>query len=171
MGTAMSGPITRFLSDDHDRLDDLLLRAVERPDRIELGSYGEFRGGLLRHIALEEKVLLPAARAARGEPLPEARRLRVDHGAIAALLVGPPTHDLVRELRSILGPHNELEEAGGGVYATCDALLASDAERLVERMRAYPTVKVNAYQDNPKVCRTAADALRISGLQAEKRGS
>jgi hypothetical protein len=41
---------------------------------------------------MEEKVLLPAAQKARGgEPLQIAAKLRLDHGALAALLVPTPT--------------------------------------------------------------------------------
>jgi hypothetical protein len=163
----MPGPIFQHLAEDHARLDDLLARAVAGPGGVDLAAFGAFREGLLRHIALVEKILLPAARAARGgEPLPQARRLRVEHGAIAALLVPTPTPELAGELRKILGPHNELEEGDGGVYASCDALLSAEAAALLERMRAYPSVKVARYQDGPRVCRTAEEALRVSGLQS-----
>jgi hypothetical protein len=166
----MPGPIFRFLAEDHARLDALLAAAVAAPGEVDLAAFGAFREGLLRHIALEEKILLPAARAARGgEPLPQARRLRVDHGAIAALLVGTPRPEVAGELRKILVPHNVVEEGEGGVYETCEALLAAEAAALIERMRAYPPVKVARYQDGPRVCRTAEEALRISGLQAEAR--
>ena len=118
------GPIARFLAADHARLDALLERALSRPGEVDLAAFGEFRAGLLRHIGIEEKILLPAAREARGgEPLPLGRRLRVDHGAITSLLVGTPTHALAAELRSILGPHNLAEEEPGGLYEACDALL------------------------------------------------
>jgi hypothetical protein len=166
----MPGPIFQHLAEDHARLDALLARAVAGPGGVDLAAFGAFREGLLRHIALEEKILLPAARAARGgEPLPQARRLRVEHGAIAALLVPTPTPELAGELRKILGPHNELEEGDGGVYASCDALLSAEAAALLERMRAYPRVKVARYQDGPRVCRTAEEALRVSALQSERR--
>lgn len=165
----MPGPIFRFLSADHARLDALLTRAVAGPGAVDLAAFGAFREGLLRHIALEEKILLPAARAARGgEPVPQARRLRVDHGAIAALLVPTPTPAIASEIRKILGPHNGVEEGEGGLYEACDALLAAEAEAVVERMRAYPPVKVARYHDGPRVCRTAEEALRVSALQSEK---
>ena len=81
----MPGPIFQFLAEDHARLDAILTKASAGPGGVDLAAYGAFREGLLRHIALEEKILLPAARTARGgEPVPQARRLRVDHGAIAA---------------------------------------------------------------------------------------
>lgn len=166
----MPGPIFQFLAEDHARLDALLTKAVAGLRGVDLAAFGAFREGLLRHIALEEKILLPAARTARGgEPVPHARRLRVDHGAIAALLVPTPTPEIAGEIRKILGPHNEVEEGKGGLYEECDALLSAEAGALLERMRAYPPVKVARYQDGPRVCRTAEEALRVSALQAEKR--
>jgi len=166
----MAGPISRFLAADHARLDGLLRQAVARPGEVDLEPFGAFRGGLLRHIGMEEKLLLPAARAARGgEPLPLARRLRIDHGAITSLLVPTPTPALIEELRSILGPHDAVEEEAGGLYEACDGLLAAEAEALVARMEAYPPVKVNRYQDGPTVHRTAASALAASGRQFDRK--
>jgi hypothetical protein len=87
-GGTMRGPLSSWFAEDHARLDRLLHRSVADPNAFDGEAFEVFRGGLLRHIALEEKFLLPAARNARGgEPLPVARRLRVDHGAIASLLV------------------------------------------------------------------------------------
>lgn len=167
----MTGPIAEFLSRDHARLDALLEQAVLEPGAGDLAAFGQFREGLLRHIALEEKLLIPAATAARhGEPFPFARQLRVDHGALAALLVPTATPSTRVELRKILVPHDALEEGPGGLYDACDALLsAEEKDRLLERMRGYPAVRVARYHDGPRVCRTAAEALRISGLQAEAR--
>lgn len=165
----MRGPIFELLAADHARLEDLLSAAVAA-GRIDRGAFDEFREGLLRHIAIEEKILLPAARASRGgEPLPQARRLRVDHGAIAALLVPTPTAEIATELRKILDPHEVVEEGEGGVYEACEALLAPRSEEIVARMRAYPRVKVARYQDGPRVCRTAEEALRVSALQSRTR--
>lgn len=161
------GPIERHLSEDHVRLDALLRRAVAAPGAFDRPAFDEFRAGILRHIGIEEKVLLPAVREARGgEPLPLARRLRVEHGAIASLLVPTPSPVIVAELRKILEPHNALEEDPGGLYETCDALLAGRAAEIVERMRAYPPVRVAAYNDGPRVLRTAEEALAQSAKQA-----
>jgi hypothetical protein len=88
----MVGSIHSFLVDDHLRLSELLDRATCRPEQINLAAYAALRAGLLRHIAMEEKVLLPFAQNKRGnEPLPIAARLRLDHRALAALLVPTPT--------------------------------------------------------------------------------
>ena len=160
------GPIARWLAEDHARLDGLLAQATATPGALARPPFDAFRAGLLRHIGIEEKILLRAAREARGgEPLPTFRRLRVDHGALAALLVPTPDAALVAEIRSILEPHNALEEDAGGVYEVCDALLADRAAELVERMRAYPPVRVAPYADGPRVVRRAEDALRVSAMQ------
>jgi hypothetical protein len=166
-----AGPIARHLAADHARLDALLARAVADPGAVAPAPYEAFREGLLRHIAVEEKILLPAAREARGgERVALFRRLRVDHGAIAALLVPPPTPALVAELRSLLVPHDEVEEGPGGLYEECDALLADRAGALVERMRAYPPVRTAPHRDGPRVVRSAEEALRISAMQLAARG-
>ncbi len=82
-----------MLAGDHARLDRLLDEAAARdPAKVEPAPYDAFRRGLLKHIGMEEKILLPAAQQLNGgEPMPLAARLRLDHGAIAALLVPSPT--------------------------------------------------------------------------------
>lgn len=164
------GPVTAVLAEDHARLDRLLAQAVRDPGALDLEAYGAFRAGLLRHIAIEEKVVFPALRAARGgEHHPDWRRLRIDHGALTSLLVPPPTAELVAELRSILGPHNAVEEAPGALYEAADALAGDAAERVVRELRAYPPVKVAPYRDGPRVLRRAEDALRVSAMQLAVR--
>jgi hypothetical protein len=163
----MDGPVHRFFSSDHRRLDELLKRSLSEPGRVDLGPFGEFRAGLLRHIGMEEKVLFVAARRARGgEPLPAAARLRVDHGAIAALLVPTPTPALVADLLSVLVPHNRREEEPGGVYdASDEALGQSGAERLVGELRAFPEVPLKAYNDGPEVTRHIEENLALARAQ------
>jgi hypothetical protein len=158
------GPLHRLLADDHVRLDALLGRAAVTPGRIDAEPYAEFRRGLLRHIAMEEKVLLPAAqRLNGGEPLPVARRLRLDHGAIAALLVPTPTPATVAALRGILAAHNTIEEGPGGLYDTCERLAAGELDELVARLEATPAVPVAAYSDGPLVHDAIARALARAG--------
>jgi hypothetical protein len=135
--------------DVHVRLDRLLSAAAEGPS-IDTDAYARFRHDLLRHIAMEEKVLLPDARARRGgAPLEMAARLRADHGAIAKLLVPTPTHAIVDTLRAILARHNVFEEGPLGLYAVCDALAGDDAPAVVERLRAQPSVPVAKHYDGP----------------------
>jgi hypothetical protein len=157
---ARPGPIARLLAEDHRRLDALLDRAAADPDRIDREAYARFREGLLRHIGMEEKVLLPAAARARGgAPLTAARRLRLDHGALAALLVPTPTLVVIEMLRSILGPHDALEEGPDGVYAACDDLLADEVARLLDHLRTFPAVRVAPHRDGPMVEAHVRDAV------------
>jgi len=156
--------IRRFLADDHARLDALLACAVARPEAIDRAAYGEFRRGLLKHIAMEEKILLPAAQRLRGgEPLELAARLRLDHGALAALLVPTPTHSILRALRAILEGHNRLEENAGGVYEICERLAGDAAGELLAQLRAAPEVPAAAHVDSPRVMAAARRALARAG--------
>src|SRR5215216_895511 len=99
----MSGPLTNVLAGDHIRLDGLLQRAMTAGGAVDRAAYAAFRAGLLTHISLEEKILLPAAQRARGgAPLAMAAKLRLDHGALAALLVPTPTPAIIAALRAIL---------------------------------------------------------------------
>ena len=157
------GSITAYLTADHLRLDGLLV-AAERREPTDLDAYAEFRRGLLRHIAIEEKILLPAAQRARdGVPLEIATRLRLDHGAIAALLVPTPTPAIVATLRHILGRHNAAEEGPDGLYATCDRLLACDVGSVVAKMAAYPPIAVSPHNDAPVVMPAVERALERAG--------
>jgi len=167
----VNGPLHRFFAADHRRLEELLKRSMSEPGRIDLGPFGEFRAGLLRHIGMEEKVLFKAARRARGAPLELAAKLRVDHGAIAALLVPTPTRDVVAEILSVLGPHNRREEDPGGVYDACDdAVGPAEAERLVQHLWAFPEVPLKAYNDGPEVSKHIHLTVELSRRQWLEKG-
>jgi hypothetical protein len=150
------GPIERFMVEDHVRIDRRL-RETAAPESIDIDgidkpAYSRFRHDLLRHIAMEEKVLLPYARDKRGgTSLPIAAELRSDHGQIAKLLVGSPTPLIVDTLREVLGRHNALEEGPEGLYAVCDALAADEdeGELVVARLRRQPAVPLAKYYDGP----------------------
>jgi hypothetical protein len=95
-----------------------------------------------------------------GTPLPIAARLKLDHSAIALLLVPTPRRDIIDALQSILAPHNEIEEAPAGFYANCDDLLADRVTAVLDSMRAYPDVPLAPYQDSDRVERMIRDAIR-----------
>lgn len=160
----MDGPLAQLLKEDHQRLDGLLGAAVAQPDKVDGAAYAQFRAGLLRHIGMEEKILLPAIQRLRGgEPLPVAARLRRDHGALAALLMPTPTAAIVATIRSILEEHNALEEGAAGLYETCDDLAGSEAERILANLRAAPEVTVMPYSDSPAVMNAVRRALERAG--------
>ncbi len=163
----MAGPLFRLLADDHARLDALLQRAAANPDRIDASAYAEFRAGLLRHIAMEEKVLLPAVQRITGAPHPLAATLRLQHGAIAALLVPSPTRRLISVLRAVLRAHNPLEEDPQGLYASCEVLAAGELEALTAQLQATPPVPVAAHVDTERVWQATHRALLRAGFERE----
>lgn len=160
----MPGPLYRFLADDHARLDRLLEEAFAERENVDRDAYAQFRAGLLRHIAMEEKVLLPAAkRLNSGTPLPVAAKLRLDHGALAALLVPTPTPAIGKALRTILTAHNPLEEGPGGLYETCEQLAEGEINALLARLRAVPEVALAPNIEGPNVIEAARRALARAG--------
>lgn len=150
------GPIEAYLVADHRRLEALLDRADGEP--VDAAAFEVFRAGLLRHIGLEEKLLVPAARRVSGHAPAMAAALRRDHGAIASLLVPTPTRAIIAELRGLLAEHNPLEEGPDGLYPLCDSLLGDEAAALVERMRTVAPPPLAPHFDGPGALRTAAEA-------------
>jgi len=160
----MAGIIHRYLADDHRRLDALLDRAMADPEKIDAAAYAQFRAGLLKHIGMEEKILLPAARKQRGgEPLPVAAKLRLDHGALTALLVPTPTAPVVAAIRAILKLHNPIEEDVGGMYDQCEELAGAESDQILRQLQNYPEVKVLPHVDNPFVMDATRRALARAG--------
>ncbi|HZC81019.1 MAG TPA: hemerythrin domain-containing protein, partial [Nitrospiraceae bacterium] len=148
--TGKAGMLTEFLVEDHRRLDGFLQTAMAHPGTVDDQAYGQFRGGLLRHIGMEEKILLPAAQRQRsGEPLSLAAKLRLDHGALASLLMPTPTAAILATIQGILVEHNVLEEGPGGLYETCDSSAGPEGETILAALRAAPEVAVMRYNDSP----------------------
>lgn len=163
-GNGKAGPVTDFLMADHRRLEQLLQSAVAHADHVDQGAYAQFRAGLLRHIGMEEKILLPAAQRLRGgDPLLIASKLRLDHGALATLLIPTPTAAVIAMIRSILEEHNILEEGPGGLYEICDKLVGSEAAQLLAKLQAAPEVTVLPHSDTPTVMNTLHRVLERAG--------
>ena len=140
-----------FLTADHVRLRARMAEATAAP-QIDLAAFRDFRTGLLRHIAMEEKVLFVDARARRnGERLPITKQLHADHAALASLLVPPPTHALLATIQSILVEHDPLEEGPDGLYARCEELAGPDLDAVLARMHAIPPVRASDHVDEPRV--------------------
>jgi hypothetical protein len=163
--------VTEYLISDHARLHELLERA-RSGSALERGAFAAFRAGLLRHIGIEEKLLFPAVRnALAGVPLAGALELRVDHAAIASLLVPTPDLALATELADLLARHDGAEECPEGVYEQCEQILGEERSRaLAEQARATGEVPVAAHYDGPTVHRTAAAALAAARRTAAARG-
>jgi Hemerythrin HHE cation binding domain len=159
-----AGPITDFLVKDHGRLEGLLQSAVAHAGFVDQETYDQFRAGLLRHIGMEEKILLPAAQRLRsGEPLSIAAKLRLDHGAIASLLMPPPSAAVIATIRAVLKVHNTIEEGLGGLYEICDELAGSEAAQLLAKLQAAPELAVLPCSNSPAVMPAVQRALERAG--------
>lgn len=160
----MQGKLYKYFAEDHRRLEELLNRSTASPGFIDDALYGQFRAGLLKHISMEEKILFPAAQRLRGgAPLPITAKLRLDHGAIAALLVPPPSRQMIAALHTILDQHDSLEEMPGGVYEACEELAGGELESVMNLIRMAPDVPANPYNDKPHVIDATRRALARAG--------
>jgi len=129
-----------------------------------MNLYREFRGGLLRHIGIEEKILLPAAQRLRGgKPLPIAERIRLDHGALVALLVPPPTPAIIATIRTILLVHNRTEEEVEGLYEAAESAVGDEAGKILDTMRGTGDVRTLPNNPDPKSLEAARRAVERAG--------
>lgn len=140
----MSRELHEYLSRDHDRLDALIARAIRSDGTIDEESYTAFRGGLLRHIGIEERILFPEIRRRRGASVLE-EQLHREHAVLAALLVPAPSVERIEQMKSILRLHNPLEEESGGLYDVFEELAADDLGALTGRVRGYGEVRLAPY--------------------------
>jgi hypothetical protein len=167
----MSNKLYSFFVNDHRRLESLLNKAASNIEHIDLAIYSEFREGLLRHIGIEEKILLPTIKKRQnGLPYHAADTLRVEHGAIAALLVPPPTRKIVTALRAILDHHNGLEECANCLYRVCESLLGAEVDTIMNEVKNFPPVPVARHVDNPNVLEATRRALARAGYDFDQYG-
>jgi hypothetical protein len=159
--------ITAYLVQDHLRLH-ALLAAATAGEHFEEQAFARFREGLLRHIAIEEKILLPAVRAVRGGTPPAGwSELRTEHAALTSLLVPVPDIALCHEIEALLAAHDAKEEGSEGVYAECERALRPDESEVLGRSAAdFPSVPVAPHAAHGY--RTAASAL--AAVKRSRRG-
>lgn len=158
--------IYSYLAGDHERLDALLTRATEGSGGIDLEPYSQFRQGLLRHIGIEEKIVLPAiARLQNGRQTEIAQRLKLDHGALVALLVPPPSPGIIVTIRLILTSHNPLEEGAGGIYELAQKLAVDEADELLERIESFPEVPSLPFNDKLGILDVTRRAVERAGYK------
>ena len=161
----MNKQLYRFFTNDHRRIEDLLNKATENTDEIQMNYYHQFRTGLLRHIKMEEKILFPAAQKANGGvPLPLAATLRLDHGALTTLMVVPPSLGVVKVLRHVLEKHDLLEEEPGGMYDVCERLTKGETQDLLAQLEKVTEVPTHPYNKADYALGAAKRALERAGF-------
>ena len=171
-GRHMRGVLYQYLSSDHDGLDALLERAAAKPGEIDLEAYAEFRKRLLRHISIEEKIVLPAiAKWQSGRKAAVADRLHLDHAAIVSLMVPPPDRSIILTLKSVFAVHNPLEENNGGLYDVLETLAGPETEKMLAQLKAAPDVSVLPHNPKPELLVLAKEALARAGHEFKQASS
>ncbi|MBP9924377.1 MAG: hemerythrin domain-containing protein [Cyclobacteriaceae bacterium] len=157
----MNKPLHQFFTEDHHRIDDLLNKAIEQPNEIDMDYYHQFRTQLLRHIKMEENTLFPAAKkvdpAVMQALIP---RYRLEHGALTALMVPPPTSSLIKVIRYVLEKHDRAEEKPGGLYDVCEALTHGQTQELLNKLAGTEEVPVHPPNPAPIAIESARRALK-----------
>jgi hypothetical protein len=156
----------QYLADDHRRLENILDKAAGGQSGFDLSIYDEFRKGLLRHIGIEERIVIPAIRNAGIEARSGLiEQIRLDHGAIAALMVPPPNDVIITVLRHILSGHNGKEEGPDGLYDLFESAAASQPDVFHDRMESTPGVPVMPLNDAPGVWDAVVRAVERAGYE------
>ncbi|MEO8761863.1 MAG: hemerythrin domain-containing protein [Bacteroidia bacterium] len=165
----MNKPLHQFFTADHHRLDALLNKATEQPDKIEMMYYHQFRTGLLRHIKMEEKILFPAAKKVNDALMQElTKQYRLEHGALTSLMVPPPTLSLIKVIKYILERHDIAEEESGGLYDVCEALAYEQTQEILNQLAGTKEVPVLPPNPAPIAIESARRALARAGYDFDK---
>ncbi|MFA5575025.1 MAG: hemerythrin domain-containing protein [Brumimicrobium sp.] len=165
----MNKPIYDFFTQDHRRIEEILEEAIKDIDNIDLVLYAKFRIELLTHIKMEEKGLFKAAQLANGDkPIPLAKQLRLEHGAITSLMVPPPNPDLIKVLKHILEAHDLKEEEPGGMYDICEKLTKMQTEELLNTVKNFPKTPLHPHKDIPLAWSAAKRACERAGFNYDE---
>lgn len=165
----MNKPLYQFFAEDHHRIDKLLNKATEQPGEIEMNYYHQFRTGLLRHIKMEEKTLFPASKKADPALMQKLiPRYRLDHGALTALMVPPPTLPLIKVIRYVLEKHDMAEEEPGGLYDVCEVLTQGQTQELLGQLADTDEVPVHPPNPTPIAIESARRALERAGYDFDE---
>lgn len=162
-------PLHRFFENDHRQIDQFLNKAFEQSQEIDLEYYHLFRTRLLRHIKMEEKILFPAAKSVDPETVDKLiPQYRLEHGAITALMVPPPTFSLLKVIRFVLEKHNAAEEEPGGLYDICEDLTKEHVQELLHELKTVKEVPVRPFNSAPIAIEAAKRALIRAGYDFDE---
>lgn len=165
----MNKHLHQFFAEDHQRIDKLLDKATEQASEINLNYYHEFRTQLLKHIKMEEKTLFPAAKKANPAVMKELLpQYRLEHGALTALMVLPPTASLIKVIRYLLKKHNLKEEGPLGLYEVCEGLTQGQTQELLDQLIATKEVPVHPPNPATIAVEVARRALARAGYDFDE---
>lgn len=163
MPSRLTGQLTR----EHVELPALLPGCVLPGGAVDLRRFDEFRHRALRHLAIEELVLIPALARRLGHRPMFQNGLRKDHAAIVALCVPTPNPDWVKDLGELLAYHNAVEESPGGFYALLDALKLADDPRVTQAIEALPPLELPPFASGHQLRAQLHAVMRATGASRE----
>jgi hypothetical protein len=118
---------------------------------------------------MEERTLFPAAKKANDALMQELiPRYRLEHGALTALLVPPPTLPLIKVIRHVLEKHDLAEEEPGGLYDVCEALTHGQTQELLNQLAQTEEVPVHPPNPVPIAIESARRALARAGYDFDE---
>jgi hemerythrin-like domain-containing protein len=149
---AMMKPISEFLTDDHQRCDDLFIAAetaVATSSWDEARSlFDQFRDATQNHFAMEEDVLFPAFETRTGSSQGPTAVMRKEHQQIRGLLSRmaeamdksdkPAYLGYSETLNIMMQQHNLKEESV--LYPMADRILGAQAEQVLDAMHHISSV-------------------------------
>lgn len=163
----MSTELVQRLLEDHASNQGKLQACVRADGTVDLERFNEFRHGLLRHIAIEETLVMPAlARILGAEPVMRKAQRR-EHAGIAALCVPTPSLEWIEDLRELLAHHQRVEEAPDSLHDLVAQHLADD-EALLEAVKSFPRLTLPDFAHGPRVKALLQQVMVLVGLSAPR---
>jgi len=159
----MASSVTRLLVGEHAETLARLAACSLRDGTVDLKRFDDFRHALLRHIAIEEKVLMPALTKAMGKLPLFQNGLRKDHAGVAALCVPRPSREWLDDLKELLEHHHRVEEAPGGFYALLDQHCGGDPH-LHLAVSSFPKLDLPDFVRGPRVRQLLEGVLTLTGI-------
>jgi hypothetical protein len=95
-------------------------------------------------------------------------RYRLEHGALTALMVPPPTLSLIKVIRHVLEKHDMAEEEPGGLYDVCEALTHGQTQELLTQLADTGEVSVLPLNPAPIGLAAARRALARAGYDFDE---
>ncbi len=158
--------LTDVLLREHRELLAMITACTRREGEVDLHAFDQYRLRQLRHVAIEEKVLLPAL--AERTPLGPAFQngLRKDHETIVVLCVTAPDPDFVHDLQEFIAWHQRVEEQPGGLFELYQRHVGDD--RGVDKALAQlPAIALPSFATGAGVSLVVQQTLRqIRGTAA-----
>jgi len=165
----MARGVTWFVRQDHRAISAALERSRSPGGTVDLPAFDEFRRRLLRHIAIEERVLMPALVACLAQPPLFRNGLRKDHAGLAALCVPTPCLEWVQDLGELLAYHHQVEEGAGGFYELLDAHL-TDLAAIQAAVARLPVLRLPPFESGRRVRQLLRQVLIETGVSPALRG-